>query len=108
MVGNGSSTKWKVARAFPRFALDIPFDLGVVRGRMLDIGLGGFAGVLSTDVTLRQKMTAEFQLPGAAGPIQVKVIVRHHEGPRYGFEFLDISRGQRDLIRQACQGLAII
>lgn len=110
-----SSGKWKVVRAFPRFAIELDFTLaplgdGITRiqGRMVDIGLGGFGGVLSTDVNLRQKLAAEFNLPGAPLPLQVKVIVRHHKGTRYGFEFLDISPRQRDLIRQACQGLQII
>ena len=115
-VGNSSGTKWKVVRAFPRFAIDIGFSLrpalaeilGPVQGRMVDIGLGGFGGVLSTEVNLRQKLAAEFRLPGASEPLQLKVIVRYHKDSRYGFEFLDISREQRDQIRQACQDLEII
>ncbi len=111
-----SSGKWKVVRAFPRFAVDIGFTLqpappdtlGRIRGRMVDIGLGGFGGVLSTDVNLRQKLVVEFRLPGFAEPLLIKVIVRYHKETRYGFEFLDISRGQRDQIRQACQDLQII
>jgi c-di-GMP-binding flagellar brake protein YcgR len=115
-VGNSSGTKWKVVRAFPRFAIDIAFilqpaqadTLGTIRGRMVDIGLGGFGGVCSTEVNLRQKLAAEFRLPGASELLQVKVIVRYHRGSRYGFEFLDVSPQQRDQIRQACHDLEII
>lgn len=111
-----SSGKWKVVRAFPRFAVDIGFTLqpappdalGRIRGRMVDIGLGGFGGVTSMEIGLRQKLVAEFRLPGAHEPLQIKVIVRYHKESRYGFEFLDISRQQRDQIRQACQSLPII
>jgi len=111
-----SSGKWKVVRAFPRFAIDIAFTLQpaltdapeLIRGRMVDIGLGGFGGVLSTEVNLRQKLAAEFRLPGSPEPLQVKVIVRYRKGARYGFEFLDISPQQRDLIREACRSLPII
>jgi c-di-GMP-binding flagellar brake protein YcgR len=114
-VGN-SSGKWKVVRAFPRFAIELDFTLqpsvaefpSRIPGRMVDIGLGGFGGVLATDVNLRQRLVAEFSLPDSADPVQVKVIVRYHKESRYGFEFLDISPRQRDLIRQACQGLEII
>lgn len=111
-----SSGKWKVVRAFPRFAIDIAFSLqpaqaealGPILGRMVDIGLGGFGGVLSTEVNLRQKLAVEFRLPGTSELLQIKVIVRYRKGPRYGFEFLDISPRQRDLIREACRSLQII
>ena len=115
-VGNSSGAKWKVIRTFPRFAIDAAFvlqpalagALGPIRGRMVDIGLGGFGGVCSTEVNLRQKLTAEFHLPDSLELLQVKVIVRYHKGSRYGFEFLDISPEQRDRIREACRGLFII
>ena len=115
-VGNSSGTKWKVIRAFPRFGIGVGFSLqpaqagalGLIHGRMVDIGLGGFGGVCSTEVKLRQRLAAEFHLPGSLEPLQVRVIVRYHRESRYGFEFLDISPQQRDLIRQACYGLIIL
>lgn len=112
---DSSGARWKVARAFPRFALDIAFALqaagaalGTVRGRMLEISLGGFGGALSTEVKVRQRLAAEFLLPGASAPLQVKVIVRYQRESRYGFEFLDITPEQRDQIRQACRNLSIL
>lgn len=115
-VGNSSGTKWKVVRAFPRFGIGVAFSLqpaqagalGLIRGRMVDIGLGGFGGVCSMEVNLRQRLVAEFHLPGSLEPLQVRVIVRYHKGSRFGFEFLDISPPQRDQIRQACHGLIIL
>lgn len=115
-TGNSSGVKWKVTRAFPRFAIDISFTLqsalaevvGPIPGRMVDIGLGGFCGVLSGEVNLRQKLGAEFRLPGAGEPLQIKVIVRYHRESRYGFEFLDLRPEQREQIRRACQSLHII
>jgi c-di-GMP-binding flagellar brake protein YcgR len=114
-TGDSSGARWKVVRAFPRFALDIAFTLqatgatpGTLRGRMLDISLGGFGGELSTEVAVRQKLAAEFLLPGASAPLQAKVIVRYHRESRYGFEFLDITPEQRDQIRQACRNLPML
>jgi c-di-GMP-binding flagellar brake protein YcgR len=108
--------QWRIQRSFPRFALELPVAFAESResetmmtGTMVDIGLGGLCAVLA-DVELhpRQKLFAEFRFKGQAEALRIRVMVRHHEAGRYGFQFLDIRPEQRDRIRMACQGLPIV
>jgi len=107
---------WKVTRSFARFALELPVavmlsesaSIPISSGKMRDISLGGLGAVLDPPVSLGQRLWLEFRLPGAETAMRLLCKVRHDYGQRFGFQFLDISGEQRDLIRQACQGLANI
>lgn len=105
---------WKVTRSFARFAMQVPVaamlsesaSIPISAGKMRDISLGGVGAFLEPPVGVGQRLWLEFQLPGAEAALRLLCKVRHDYGQRFGLQFLDISAEQRDLIRQACQGLA--
>ena len=110
--------KWKIARSFPRFAIDLPVtievlsgDLAKVRGRMVDIGLGGACIVLADGASLapRQKVMLEFRFPMSLAPLRMKASLRHsHHVNHYGFQFVEAQGEEREKIRRACAGLKIV
>lgn len=109
--------KWKIARSFPRFAIDLPVRLHApgapgdagLDARMVDIGLGGVCLVVEGfELQLRQKVAVEFRLPASLSPVRVKAVVRYHNDKRYGMQFLDLEAEDREKIRRTCAGLKII
>jgi len=112
-MDTGQDHRWKIARGFARFIIGLVFEVflsetatvPVTSGQVHDIGLGGLAGSLESDVRIGQRVWLEFRLPPSAEPIRLLARVCHSESGRFGFEFLSITAEQRDLIRGACQGL---
>lgn len=110
-MDSGPDPRWKIARSFARFAIDLPFQvllsetasIPVTTGRMRDISLGGLGGALESDVRVGQRVWVEFRLPGANEATRLLCRVCHGNLDRFGFEFLNITPQQRDAIRQACQ-----
>jgi hypothetical protein len=50
----------------------------------------------------------EFSVPVTTSPIRVGGLLRSHPGYRYGFEFVDLNRDQRELISKTCRTLALL
>ena len=116
MPEGGPDPRWKIVRGFARFVVDLPFTIlfsetgseGAIRGRMTDLSLGGLHGILAEDVAVGQRLWVEFALPGAAEPLRIRCRVCHGFDRAYGFQFLNITPEQRDLVRAACQDLRIV
>src|SRR5205085_12172317 len=112
--------KWKIARSFPRFAIDLPATVHVstsgepppISGRMVDIGLGGACVVVAAEPSglgPRQKVTLEFRFPMSLSALRLRATVRHcHHVNHYGFQFVDAQSEEREKIRRACVGLKIV
>ena len=108
----GQEPGWKIARGFARFLISLVVEvflsesatIPVTSGRVHEIGLGGLGSTLESDVRVGQRVWLQFQLP-SADPIRLLSRVCHSESERFGFEFLEITPEQRELIRKACQGL---
>lgn len=107
--------RWKIARGFPRFALQVRVqilaleeDVTAIAGRMVDIGLGGFCAEFAPALRVKQRLTVEFRMPRNPTPIRVKAIVKHNNGARYGFQFLTLTPEQREIIRACSQGLPLV
>ncbi len=112
MASLAPDPRWKIARGFPRFALQVRVqilaldeDAAAITGRMVDVGLGGFCAEFAQPLRMKQRLTVEFRMPLNAAPIRVKAIVKHSTGARYGFQFLTITAEQREIIRASSQGL---
>ncbi len=113
MAPDPSEQHWKITRSFARFAMQVPVSamlsesasIPVATGTMRDISLGGLGAVLDPAVGVGQRLWVEFRLPEAATAMRLLCKVRHDYGERFGFQFLNITPGQRDEIRQSCQGL---
>ena len=108
----GQEPRWKIARGFARFLINLTIDvflsetatIPVTSGSVHDISLGGLGGSLESDVRVGQRVWLEFHLPSDEA-LRLLSRVCHSENGRYGFEFLNITAEQRDRIRKACQGL---
>src|SRR5438270_6607346 len=106
---------WKIARSFPRFAIDVPLIISsgklesVLHGKIADIGLGGVCGVLTSgQVRVGDRIQLEFSLPGGSGPMTFMAKLKYVVGQRHGFQFLTITPEQRERIRRVCESLVIV
>ena len=50
----------------------------------------------------------EFSVPVTSRPVRVGGILRSRSGYRYGFEFVDLSPDQREIIAKTCRTLALL
>ncbi len=81
---------------------------GTMRGRALDISEVGIAGVFVTVWDVGTAVHLEFLVPVTRKPVRVGGAVRSHSGYRYGFEFVDLSPDQREIISKTCRTLALL
>jgi len=81
---------------------------GMMRGRALDISEAGIAGVFTTEWEVGTPVHIEFSVPVTSSPVRVGGVVRSHSGYRYGFEFVDLSPDQREVISKTCRTLALL
>lgn len=106
-------TRWRIARAFPRFQLNVKVTVTathasgtqVFTGKMTDIGLGGLGANIEPPLLARERVWLEFILPMASEPLKVLAKVMHIEAAHHGFQFLNLTPEQRELIRRACESL---
>ena len=107
-------TRWKMARSFPRFALKVKLRVHTtgpdgapleIVGETLDLGLGGMKTRIDHSFAGRSRVTLEFIVPGATESLRILSKHKHTEQNEHGFQFLDISIEQREMIRRACENL---
>lgn len=95
----------------PRYSLDCQLTLTVYRsgqkrdlwGRAADISEGGMAATLSE--TLEVGEIASIRIEIENKPLNLRAEVRYHRGHFCGFEFLAMSRDQREAIKVLCERL---
>jgi hypothetical protein len=85
-------------RRWPRFAVDIPVQVGVTTqgptrviacvGQGTDISAGGLAVNAEIELTLGAQIGVEFTPPYSDQPIAFRCFVRNRDGNRYGVEFI--------------------
>lgn len=79
-----------------------------VRGRALDINWGGITGVFVSGWEEGTFVTLQFSVPIVTAPICVRAFLRNRREHRYGFEFMNLSADDRELIRRTCATLALL
>ena len=79
-----------------------------MRGRALNISEAGIAGVFVTVWDVGTRVHLEFSVPLTRSPIKVGGLLRSHSGHRYGFEFVDLSPDQREIVSKTCRTLALL
>ena len=108
----------RTTRRFSRRALDVHLSVHVFRagenisfwGRSSEIGEDGIGATLTGELEPGEVVSMELSLPMAPFPIKFRALVRYRDGLRHGFEFLALSKAQRDEIRRRsrcpapCQG----
>jgi hypothetical protein len=102
-------------RRYPRYELETELRAVVfatehreVRGRALDINLGGIAGLFVSGWQEGTSVTLQFSVPVVTAPVCVRAILRNCTGHRYGFEFANLSTDECELIRRTCATLALL
>jgi hypothetical protein len=101
-------------RRYTRFALDVRVQVRMFQGgefrscwgRSTELGQDGIGATLTGDLEPGEIVALEVPLPLSPYPLKIRAIVRYRQGLRYGFEFLTLSEGQRDMVRRVCEMLA--
>jgi TonB family protein len=91
-----------------RYSLEAPLDVTVLRwgipdtvpGRSLNLGAGGFAAVLASELSPGDKVGVEIRLPELEKPLRARALVRHHDKLRCGMEFIGLSPEQQAEIQR--------
>jgi hypothetical protein len=73
----------------------------VFHGRTKDISESGLGAVVAGELDTGEPLQLEFYLPGKLNPVKLAAEVRYHQGFQYGFQFLDVSEQQRNMIRES-------
>ena len=103
-------------RRYPRYEIDTQLQVttlgvaqrGTMRGRSLNISEAGIAAVFVTEWVVGTPVHLEFSVPVTSSPVRVGGVVRSHSGYRYGFEFVDLSPEQHEIISKTCRTLALL
>ena len=103
-------------RRYQRYEIDTQLHVtalgveqrGAMRGRSLDISEVGIAGVFVPVWDVGTPVRLEFLTPVTRNPIRVGGFLRSHSGYRYGFEFVDLSPEQQEIISKTCRTLALL
>ncbi|HVO81831.1 MAG TPA: PilZ domain-containing protein [Terriglobales bacterium] len=100
-------------RRYARYALDVRLLVNVFRsgdtlslwGRSHELGEDGIGGTLTGELEPGEVVSMEISLPLAPYSLKVRALVRYRDGLRHGFEFLALSREQRDTLGRVCETL---
>lgn len=109
MAAEAESGAWTgpSRRRTPRFALQEPIDITVLRsgvpetvpGRSLNLCERGLAAVLSGEVLPGEFVGVEVKLPVLADPLRTRGQVRYLENLRCGLEFVGLTAAERSAIQ---------
>lgn len=94
---------WPITRQRDRRALIAPLVLSAgdkvtYRGWCNNIHEGGLGATIAVPLKKNNEVTLQFDIPGSSEAIVVRGVVRHKNGFRYGFEFLNLSPAQHSQI----------
>jgi len=106
----GQKREWEgpSRRRVPRFELQAPVDVTVVRSGMpttvpglsTNLGERGIAAVISGELVPGETVEVEIKLSPTTEPLQLHAIVRYQDQKRCGLEFVAMTAEQKALIRE--------
>lgn len=109
MAAGAQTRTWTGAsrRRVPRFRLQAPLDVTVLRsgipdtvpGRLVNVCERGVAAVLAGELVPGESVGVEVRLPLVADPLRARAMVKYHDKLRCGLEFLGLTVEQRAAIR---------
>lgn len=99
LIGPGLQLKWPVTRSHQRHAVVVPLMVKVVRsgkptfltGLATDLSDSGVGGKVEGGLIPGELVTVQFTLPTSPATLYLHATVRHRDGHRYGFEFVEPS-----------------
>src|SRR5215472_12799873 len=94
-------------RRVPRFLMQAPLDLTVLRsgvpdtlpGRSVNVCERGVAAIVAGELVEGESVGVELQLPPLTEPLRMRALVRYQDRLRCGLEFVSLSAEQRAAIR---------
>src|ERR1039458_2923841 len=103
-------------RRYPRYELDTEVSVTVSgmekrdmrRGRSLNLNQAGMGGLFVAGWDVGTSVNLEFSVPVSSTLLTVGAVVRSQLGHRYGFEFVDLSLSQQEIIAKACTTLGLL
>jgi len=84
-----------------------PNGIVELSGRSFQLGQNGLGAILPSALEPGDVVTIEVRLPGNVRRLKLSAIIRYRNGLRYGFEFLGGNEPDREMVRQACELLAL-
>jgi TonB family protein len=104
---NGQNPTLQKRRRGLRYSVEAPLEVTVLRwgvpdtvpGRSLNLGAGGLAAMLASELSPGDKVGVEIRLPEMEKPLRTRALVRHHDKLRCGLEFIGLSAEQQAAIR---------
>lgn len=94
-------------RRVPRFPLQAPVDISVLRsgipdtlpGRSTNMGERGVSAVIAGELVPGETVGLEINLPTSTEPLRTRATVKYQRELRSGLEFIAMSPAQRSMIR---------
>src|ERR1700746_2092483 len=94
-------------RRVPRFQMQVPMDVTVLRsgipdtvpGRSLNVCEQGIAAILAQELVPGEAVAVEVQLSHLTAPLRARAIVRHQDKLCSGMEFVGLPAEQQEAIR---------
>jgi TonB family protein len=91
-----------------RYRVQAPLDVTVLRsgipdtvpGRSVNLGAGGVAAVLASELLPGEAVGIEIRLPRVEDALRARALVRHHDKLRCGMEFVGLSAKQQAALRE--------
>lgn len=80
----------------------------LVRGHCVDLSEEGLGAELDGALQDEDPTLIELTLPEVASPIKLHAKVRHCEGSHYGFEFVQLTGEQRQIVRRFTEQLPVV
>lgn len=108
-----ATPRYQRQRRFTRHILDVRIQVSVFRdgqttllwGRTSELGVDGVGATLSGQLKTGEVVSIEFPVSAPPHFIRVRAIVRYTHGLHCGFEFLRVSKEQRDTLERVCEML---
>lgn len=66
------------------------------------------AGIFSNGWDVGAHVNLQFSVPIRTAPLSVKGVIRNRSGYRYGFEFIELTLEQKQVITRTCTTLNIL
>ena len=99
-------------RRYPRVEIDVPVVLVempqagkpvLLQGHSITLSEGGLGAVIESRLTHpKRNVTIRFPGPRARQELAVNARLRYRNGMRHGFEFVHLTREDRDAVRELC------
>jgi hypothetical protein len=111
------SRGYEERRKWKRYTIDIAVKVKVsgadggstyCYGRANDVGEGGMCLYIAQELKLGSVITLSLTLPYSERPISCKVVVRNRDSFKYGVEFKELGKIDREILLETCRKLGVV